>query len=137
MSYQPEHQPTLRHSPHAIPLLQRLRVPWQKRLSLIVLTLGSLLLVNTALFARIAHATPTPEPPGTPTSIPTTVLLPTVTVTPATSTPSPTNTPPRFAFAWPQHLNLAALAFGSLLVSTVFMVRTPAAKARRRDEHDG
>ncbi len=120
---------------------------WQ-RFGILVLTLSSLLLINTLFFAQIAHATPTPEPPDTPTSVPTSVSLPPVAAPPARNTPSPTDVPappllpvqPQqgLAFARPYGGNLAALAFGSLLlVSMVFIVRAPAVKARRRDEHDG
>ncbi len=135
MNYPPECQAISRNSSHLAPQPQRFYIAWQKRLSLIALTLGCLLLINAALFAGIAHATPTPEPPDTPTSAPTSVSLPAT----AAPTPAPTQAPVpprRSAFAWPPHLGLAALAFGSLLVSTVLFVRMPIAKARRRDEHD-
>lgn len=118
-----KNQPTLRN-------LSQL-VSRRQRFSILVLTLSSLLLINTLFFAPIAHATATPTPVlSTPeaTAIPTPPVRPTVV-------PAP---PPRTAFARPDGRGLAALAVGSLLlVSTMFIVRTPAVKARRRDEHDG
>lgn len=123
------HQPALRNSSQPVSLSRRYSVTWQQQLSFAVLTLASLLLVNALFFAHTAHATPTPEPPVTPTSAPT-LFLPTPTAAPAPP-------PHRFTVTWPRSLDLAAVAIGGLLlISTVFFVRMPVANPRRRDEHD-
>lgn len=123
------HQPALRNSSQPVSLSRRYSVTWQQQLSFAVLTLASLLLVNALFFAHTAHATPTPEPPVTPTSAPT-LFLPTPTAAPAPP-------PHRFTVTWPRSLDMAAVAIGGLLlISTVFFVRMPVANPRRRDEHD-
>lgn len=123
------HQPALRNSSQPVSLSRRYSVTWQQQLSFAVLTLASLLLVNALFFAHTAHATPTPEPPVTPTSAPT-LFLPTPTAAPAPP-------PHRFTVTWPRSLDLAAVAIGGLLlISTVFFVRMPVANPHRRDEHD-
>ncbi len=127
------YQPTTHKAPYTVqPPRFSFSRPW--RLGLIVLTLGCLLLINAALFAGSAYATP--EPPDTPTSAPTS-FVPNPT---AGQTPVPTEAPaqpPRSAFAPPHGVGVTALAFGSLLlVSMVLFVRLPVANPRRRDEHD-
>lgn len=138
MNHASEDQATPRSVSHFMLRSQRCHVTWQRQLSFIALTLGCLLLINAALFASIAHATPTPEPPATPTSAPTVWSQPVAAPT-ATNTPAPTAAPPphRSAIAQPQGRGLPTLSFGSLLlIGMVFVARIPIGKARRRAEHD-
>lgn len=112
MNHQPERQTALRNLSH--PVARR------HRLGLMVLTLSSLLLINTLFFTRLVHATPTP-PPG-------------LSTPGAPAIPGP---PYRFAVTWPNSRGLVVVAFGGLLlISTVFIAQISVTNARRRDEHD-